>query len=91
VWAPVSLPGTYGTLEGPADHEAAIRQFTPDSFPQEWIPLMAQQMAQAPPSRWEGTWDGSGARGGTPGGSLPRREGPIIYAMHMLYSRLHSR
>lgn len=60
------LPGTYATLDGPADHEAAIRQFTPDSFPQEWIPLMAQQMAQAPPSRCVcvggSTWGGSGLR-----------------------------
>jgi hypothetical protein len=44
--------GTYGQLQGVADHAAAIHQFTPPNFPEEWIPLMAQQMAQAPPSMW---------------------------------------
>jgi len=47
-------------------HEAAIKNFTPDTFPiQEWVPLMAQQMADISPSRWDRT---AGWLGGWLGG-----------------------
>lgn len=45
------LTGTYSQLQGVEEHEAAIRQFTPPGFPEAWVPLMAQQMAQTPPNR----------------------------------------
>jgi hypothetical protein len=44
--------GTFDHMTTAADHEAAIQLFAPPGFPAEWVPLMAQQMVDAPQARW---------------------------------------